>query len=115
MDADRSVQYIDGTKFEANANRYQFVYKKRVMDTRNKLFSKITEDIVCLNKARGFDFRYHYDYCAQEIGYIVQYLMEVMIQNDITPTYGKGKRKTEIHRFYDLFLGYYCKLDEYEN
>lgn len=70
---------------------------------------------MCLNKARGFDFRYHYDYCAQDIGYIVQYLMEVMVQNDITPTYGKGKRKTEIHRFYDLFLGYYCKLDEYEN
>ena len=115
MDADRSVQYIDGTKFEANANRYKFVYKKRIMNARNKLFSKITEDIVRLNKARGFDFRYHYDYCAQEIGYIVQYLMEVMVQSDITPTYGKGKRKTEIQRFYDLFLGYYCKLDEYEN
>ena len=47
MDADRSVQYIDGTKFEANANRYKFVYKKRIMNARNKLFSR-SQRILCV-------------------------------------------------------------------
>ena len=62
----------------------------------------------------GFDFPYGYFYCAQEIGYIVQYLMEIMVNNDIDFVYGKGKRKTGHQRWYDIFLGYYIKLDEYE-
>lgn len=37
-----------------------------------------------------------------------------MVDNDIEPVYGKGKRKTDIQRWYDLFLEYYVKLDEYE-
>lgn len=114
MHIDRSIQYIDGTKFEANANKYSFVYKTRIINARKKLFTKITEAIISLNNERGFDFPYGYFYCAQEIGYIVQYLMEIMVNNDIDFVYGKGKRKTGHQRWYDIFLGYYIKLDEYE-
>lgn len=114
MNIDKTVQYIDGTKFEANANKYSFVYKTRIINARRKLFTKITEDIILLDNERGFDFQYHYFYCAQEVGYIVQYLMECIINNDIDLVYGKGKRKTSIQRWYDLFLGYYIKLNEYE-
>ena len=45
MNIDKTVQYIDGTKFEANANKYSFVYKTRIINARRKLFTKITEDI----------------------------------------------------------------------
>jgi transposase len=114
MDVNKSIQYIDGTKIEANANKYSFVYKTRILNARMKLFSKITHAIIEMNMERGFDFSYHYFYCAQEIGYIAQYLMELMVSNDIVPVYGKGKRKTDIQRWYDLFLEYYMKLDEYE-
>ncbi|MFR7589899.1 MAG: transposase [Longibaculum sp.] len=114
MGVDKLIQYIDGTKIEANANKYSFVYKTRIFNARMKLFSKITQAIIEMNMERGFDFSYHYFYCAQEIGYIVQYLMELMVNNDIAPVYGKGKRKTTVQRWYDLFLEYYIKLDEYE-
>ena len=114
MNTDKTVQYIDGTKFEANANRYSFVYKTRIVNAREKLFSKITEEIASLNSERGFDFSCQQFYCAQEIGYIAQYLMECMVKNDISPVYGKGKRKTALQRRYDQFLKYYIKLEEYE-
>lgn len=114
MHINRSVQYIDGTKFEANANKYTFVYKTRIVNARRKMFSKITESIIALNNEKGFNFTYHYFYCAQEIGYIAQYLMESMVYQDITLAYGKGKRKSNIQRWYDIFLEYYTKLDEYE-
>lgn len=114
MHIDRSIQYIDGTKIEANANKYTFVYKTRILNARRKLFTKITEAIVSLNMERGFNFSYHYYYCAQEISYIAQYLMECMVNSDIDFVYGKGKRKSSIQRWYDTFLGYYIKLDEYE-
>ena len=71
MNVDKSIQYIDGTKIEANANKYSFVYKARILNARMKLFSKITDSIIQMNMERGFDFPYHYFYCAQEIGYIV--------------------------------------------
>ncbi len=112
MNVDKSIQYIDGTKIEANANKYSFVYRTRVINARMKLFSKITHAIIEMNMEKGFNFSYHYFYCAQEIGYIAQYLMEIMISNDIDIVYGKGK--SDIQRWYDLFLEYYVKLDEYE-
>ena len=43
MNIDKTIQYIDGTKFEANANKYSFVYRTRIINARRKLFSKITE------------------------------------------------------------------------
>ena len=76
MNIDKTVQYIDGTKFEANASKYSFVYKTRIINARKRLFTKITEGIISLNSERGFDFSYQQFYCAQEIGYIVQYLVD---------------------------------------
>ena len=114
MSVDKSIQYIDGTKIEANANKYSFVYKTRIVNARVRLFSKITNAIMKMNMERGFNFSYHHFYCAQEVGYIAQYLMEIMINNNIDIVYGKGKRKSDIQRWYDLFLEYYVKLNEYE-
>ncbi len=114
MDVDKTVQFIDGTKIEANANKYPFVYKARILNARMRLFSKITHAIIEVNMESGFDFPYHHFYCAQEIGYIVQYLMELMVSEYIEPVYGRGRRKNDIQRWYDLFLEYYMKLDEYE-
>ncbi len=35
--------YIDGTKIEANANKYSWVWKKAVRKNRLKVFARITE------------------------------------------------------------------------
>ena len=114
MNIDESIQYIDGTKIEANANKYTFVYKARILNARMKMFKNITEDTVKMNMDTGFNFEYKYMYCAQEIGYTVQYLMDVMVNENIKIVYGKGKRKSHIQRWYDRFLSYYTKLEEYE-
>lgn len=115
MDIDMSKIYIDGTKIEANANKYTFVYKKRIVNSRIKLYERITDSIISLNMNYGYTYPHKKEYCAQEIGYIAQYLMEVMINNDIELVYGKGKRKTKIQCEYDLFMDYYAKLNEYEH
>ncbi len=114
MGIDRSKSYTDGTKLEANANKYSFVYKKRILNSRMDLFKKITESIIIMNMNSGYNFKYSQYYCSQEIGYIVQYLMEVMIHENIELAYGKGKRKHPIQRQYDICMAYYTKLMEYE-
>jgi len=35
--------FVDGTKIEANANRYSFVWKKSTINNRKKLEEKVTE------------------------------------------------------------------------
>lgn len=114
MHIDTSAMYIDGTKIEANANKYSFVYKKRIINARKKLYFNITESIYALNIAFRLGVRLSKCYCSQEMGYICQYLMDVMNHDQIPFVYGKGQRKTEIQRYYDLFLEYYQKLMEYE-
>lgn len=42
---DRSAVFIDGTKIEANANRYSFVWKTAVTNRQRKLGEKIAEEL----------------------------------------------------------------------
>ena len=42
--------YIDGTKIEANANKYTWVWKKSCITNRNKMFGKISELIKSINE-----------------------------------------------------------------
>lgn len=114
MLCDMDIQYIDGTKIEANAHKNSFVYKKRIVNAEVRLFERITEDIYQLNMAYGYHYPVKGTYEAFDMGIICQYLMEVITQEEIKLVYGKGKRKSGFQRFYDLFLGYYLKLTEYE-
>ena len=114
MGVDKSIQYIDGSKFEANAYKNSFVYKTRVVNARERLWEDITETIVLLNQEFGFCFSYQHKYCSQEIGYILQYLMELMVREEVEIAYGKGKRKSTFQKYYDKILKYALKLKEYE-
>ena len=111
---DTNVQYIDGTKIEANAQKNTFVYKKRVINAEDRLFSRITETIWQLNQEYGYSYRLKGQYDSMDMWYIAQYLMEVMVREKITPVYGKGHRKSRFQAYYDLFVRYAVKLEEYE-
>ena len=41
--------YIDGSKFEANANKYSWVWKKSCIKNRDKTFEKVSEIIDIIN------------------------------------------------------------------
>lgn len=41
--------YIDGTKMEANANKYSWVWKKLCIKNRDKTFEKVSEIIDIIN------------------------------------------------------------------
>lgn len=114
MSIDYSVSYTDGTKIEANANKNTFVYKKRITNQITNKSIDITNHIHDLNKEFGYSYSTKEIYNALDLGFIAQYLMDVMIINDITPVYGVGRRKTLIQKYYDYFISVYCKFNEYE-
>lgn len=110
--------YIDGTKIEADANKYTFKWKKAILKFRDKLYIKINKQIAKYNDLMA---QYGYrpinqedKYKSKEIQKIVERVFGLINHIGITMVYGKGKRKTELQRLYDDINALYKKLKEYE-
>ena len=89
MGARTDIQYIDGTKIEAYANKYSFVYRNRILTNRASMCLKITDSVRNLNIRYGYSYPETELYCAQEIGYITQYLLEQILSTETELVYGK--------------------------
>lgn len=93
MGARTDIQYIDGTKIEAYANKYSFVYRNRILTNRASMCLKITESVRNLNSRYGYSYPETELYSAQKIGYITQYLLEQILSTETELVYGKWKTK----------------------
>ena len=109
--------YIDGTKIEANANKYTWVWKKSCIKNRNKTFEKVTaliseineKDLMFCNVKIGTRKEYDIDY-LNEI--ITEYIKLLCI--DINSfVHGSGKRKTQEQKHYEMLVEYTEKLKTY--
>ena len=105
---DISTQYIDGTKVEANANKYKFVWKPTTY--HKKLDMKIKE---LLN---DIDYKWTSNnwikaYQLKEI--LTEYVERESIDINNLPI-GKGKRKSIQQKIYIKGKDYLLKLLEYE-
>ena len=114
---DLSHTYIDGTKIEANANRYTWVWKKSCIKNRDKTFEKVSEIIEKMNNEDlsllGIKFETRTEYAIE---YIEEILKEYKRQLGIDESKfvkGKGKRKTEYQRKYETLKEYKEKLEGY--
>lgn len=105
-----SEVFIDGTKIEANANRYSFVWRK----TTEKNYAKLKE------KAS----RYLKDMTGEEIP-AEQITAEVLKRafrkaegrakkEHVVFRYGKGNHKTELQRQYETLKEYFERAEQYE-
>ena len=82
-DIDTDKLYIDGTKIEADANKYTFKWKKSILKFREKLYVKITKEIPELNelmKQHEYkQIRTKEKYKVRELKKIVNRLVEISI------------------------------------
>ena len=109
--------FIDGTKIEANANKYTFVWKKATDKFENKLQEKIKVILEALpidldikiSKVKG---KVTVDYISKIIDKL-NYLKE---KHSIEFVYGKGKRKSKLQKYLEElqnFIEKQSKYDEY--
>lgn len=113
---DMEHTYIDGTKIEANANKYSWVWKKACISFRNKLFVKITKLLESMNEECKLS---GYVYTIMDV-YPIDYMEKVYINFMNTHTvnkenfvYGQGTRKSFTQKTYELLNEYIAKLKEY--
>lgn len=114
---DLNHTYIDGTKIEANANRYTWVWKKSCIKNRDKVFEKISLLIDTMNSKvlhfQGIKIE------KREV-YAVDYVEEIL-ENYIRATNldvsrfvsGIGHRKSIQQRQYQEMQGYAERLKTY--
>ena len=114
-----NVLFIDGTKIEANANKYTFVWKKAVLKFQAKLYFKITKIINLLNKVLPqYDIDINFDvYDSYQPEYLLSIINEIeniIDKHGLELVYGKGHHKLKLQKYYDEILKYYEKLLEYQ-
>ena len=95
--------YIDGTKIEAYANKYSFVWKKSTLKYKERLEENILELID--------DFNRYFDKDFDNIFSVFSYLENLNIQK----VHGKGKRKSKEQILLEKAESYIERLKKYTN
>ena len=109
--------YIDGTKIEANANKYSWVWKKSCIKNRDKTFEKVSEIIDIINVE---DLELMNIKIEKRSEYTIEYLEQMLEKYkklcciDVEKfVHGKGVRKTNYQRKYEKLSEYIEKLKKY--
>ena len=102
--------YIDGTKIEANANKYTWVWKKSCAKNRDKVFVKITELLEEINEKElsflDVKFETRTEYAIEYLDGILEKYAELYNLNPQSFVSGKGHRKSIQQKHYQMLEEY---------
>ena len=98
--------FIDGTKIEANANKYTFRWKKSILKFDKKLDIKIEE---LLN-----NFNFKYKTFFSDIYDLRTHIKSEIFEKNILFTNGKGKKKHQLQKDYELVNEYLKRKGKYK-
>ena len=98
--------FVDGTKIEAYANKYTFVWKSAVEKNLAKLEKKISCCLLTLSERYGFSENTSLEECYEELSLQAQWTNLVFAS-------GKGKHKTQLQRDIEVLKEYIDKKAEY--
>lgn len=107
--------FVDGTKIEANANKYSFVWKKATVKKADKLLKRIHEELPAKLKEVGIRFHVPEKIAVRQLKKLRKRIHVRIEADGIAFVSGKGKRKTPLQRlseWVDQCLG---KLKQYTN
>lgn len=108
--------YIDGSKFEANANKYSWVWKKATEKSRYRLFDKITLLLEEINRDlvwSGVMIQTNTEYVPEQLREIISRFSCVWNLDPERFVHGTGRRKSTQQRQYEKLQEYTAKLEEY--
>ena len=105
--------FIDGTKIEANANRYSFVWEKSISKYEAKLHEKVPTLFTQLDKQLGFSCLFSAEDVLGSLELAVHLLTKEKDKQNLIFVYGKGKRKTPFQRLYEKTNDYLTRQRQY--
>lgn len=108
--------YIDGTKLEANANKYSWVWRQGTEKSRYKLFGKITALLEQINETlapAGMRMEPNTEYAPEYLELLSDRYREVTNLDPNTFVSGRGHHKSREQRLYEQLTAYTEKLRDY--
>lgn len=105
--------FIDGTKIEACANKYTFVWKKSVSKNLERLLSKLADFVAECEEIYGLKLVYENKVKVKHVKKLRKKLYALKHKENIQFVHGPGKRKTSIQRSIEKLEEYLNKLKEY--
>ncbi|OOP75170.1 hypothetical protein CBEIBR21_03095 [Clostridium beijerinckii] len=105
--------FIDGTKIEANANRYTFVWKKAILKNEEKMFDKILVLLENINIEELKKITVQKETLIDDIDKIFQWLEYEKKKRNIEFVHGIGKRKTKIQKWTEQLSDYKERQEKY--
>lgn len=105
--------FIDGTKIEACANKYTFVWKKAVTKNMEKLLSKLAAFVEGCEALYGIKLVYRSQVRMRHVKKLRKKLYALKEAEGIRFVHGTGKRKTLLQKSIETLEEYLGKLKEY--
>ena len=109
--------FVDGTKIEANANRYSFVWKKATDKFEEKLQNKTHKILLNISSELDLNLSIPDEKISVEYALAVKdKLIEIKEKEGLDFVYGKGKRKSKLQKYTEVindFIEKQSKYDEY--
>jgi len=99
--------FVDGTKIEANANRYSFVWAKAVEKSRKKLNENIEKELSAICEKQGINAGIGIERVTKELHSLAEL-------QGIGFVHGRGHHKTELQRDTEKLEARLSKWKEYE-
>ena len=112
---DLGTVFIDGTKIEAQANRYTFVWKKSVEKRMSKLIGKMAEEWPKLRERNGLHKASPEKIQTHHVKKLLKQLKKLAKEQKLVFVYGKGKRKQPLQRDIETVSEWLRRLEEYQN
>ena len=105
--------FIDGTKIEACANKYTFVWKKAVTKNQAKLFQKIADFIAECEQLYEIKIVYGDTVKMKHVKRLRKKLYALKESENIVFVYGAGQRKTPLQKSIETLEDYLSRLKKY--
>lgn len=107
--------FIDGTKIEANASKYSFVWRKSTEKKVGKVQAKIHETLPEMLKKLGIRFYVPAEIEIRHLKKLRKKLYAKIKETGVVMVHGKGRRKNQLQRVLEQVEAWLAKLRQYTN
>ena len=105
--------FIDGTKIEANANKYTFVWKKGILKNEDKMMEKAKKLVAEINLSEIKNFAFEKETALQSFGNILTWLYSEIESRNIEFVHGIGKKKTQLQKWVEQLEDFKERKEKY--
>ena len=107
--------FIDGTKIEAAANKYTFVWKKAVTKNQTKLLIKLADFVAECEQLYDLKIVYGDTVKMKHVKKLRKKLYAIKQAENVVFVHGIGKRKTPLQKSIETLEGYLSRLKKYNH